>query len=92
MAAPVGGYVFNLDAGGNPQPQGFDTSTNFAGDMSVTVTGVPAGTSAATVAALITSSPLSIPMPLKNKDQRRHKQRVGRALAAASQLVQGRKR
>ena len=65
MAAPVGGMVFNLDAGGNPQAQGFDTSTNFGGDFSLTVTNVPAGTSAATIAALITSSPVSLPLPWK---------------------------
>ncbi len=67
MAAPTGGMIFNLDANGVPQPQGFDTVTNFAGDMSVTVTAVPGGTPAATVAALIISSPLAIPLNFKNK-------------------------
>ncbi len=67
MAAPVGGMVFNLDQAGNPQPQGFDTLTNFGGDFSLTVTGVPGGTTQATVAALILSSPCAIPLPYKSK-------------------------
>ncbi len=67
MTAPVGGYVFNLDAAGVPQPQGFDTTINFGGDMSVTVTGVPLNTPSANVAALIISSPLAIPLGFKNK-------------------------
>lgn len=67
MVAPVGGMVFNLDAAGIPQAQGFDTAVNFGGDMSVTVTGVPPGTTAATVAALIISSPLAIPLGFKAK-------------------------
>ncbi len=65
MAAPVGGMVFNLDAGGNPQAEGFDTGTNFGGDFSLTITGVPSGVTQATVAALILSSPVSLPLPWK---------------------------
>ena len=84
MVAPVGGMVFNLDASGNPQAQGFDTLTNFGGDFSLTVTGVPGGTTQATVAALITSSPVAIPMPWKSKRWQIAYSSLGSACTAAA--------
>jgi hypothetical protein len=79
MATPAG-MVFTIDARGNPIPQYFpDTgavpSTGLSaegnaeammpGDWQLVVTGVPAGTAPSTIAALILSSPVALPLPWK---------------------------
>jgi hypothetical protein len=75
MAAPTG-MVFNIDASGNPQTTFFNDTgaaaqgnaeTAYPGDMQLVVTGVPAGTSPATIAASILSSPIAIPLGWKTK-------------------------
>lgn len=79
MAAPVG-MVFNIDSRGNPIAQVFADSgvvsstgasnesnaeSPFSGDWQLVVTAVPAGTDATTIAALILSSPVALPLPWK---------------------------
>jgi hypothetical protein len=75
MAAPTG-MVFNIDANGIPQTTFFPDSpstaqgvseTSYPGDMLLVVTGVPSGTSPATIAASILSSPVAIPLGWKTK-------------------------
>jgi hypothetical protein len=68
--------VFNIDANGNPQTTFFPDSpataqgnaeASYPGEMLLVVTGVPAGTSPATIAASILSSPVAIPLGWKTK-------------------------
>ena len=75
MAAPTG-MVFNIDANGNPQTTFFNDTgavaqgnaeSSYPGDMLLVVTGVPAGTSPATIAASILSAPVAIPLGWKTK-------------------------
>ena len=64
------GMVFQLDSHGVPQAQnwpdgGAVSETPFPAEWILTVTGVPAGTPQATVAAMITSAPVALPLPWK---------------------------
>ena len=79
MTAAPSGMCFNIDpsiVNGVPTPLYFaDTGSTegnaesaFPSDWILIVTGVPAGTSPATIAALIVSSPVAIPLPfIKSK-------------------------
>ena len=72
MTAGPTGMPFVLDSNGVPQAQawpdgGANSEIPFASDFVVVVTGVGAGISQATVAALIVSSPLAIPLPFGSK-------------------------
>jgi hypothetical protein len=63
--------VFTISPTGAPIAQSFpdgggNAELPYAGDWQLVVTGVPAGTSAATIAGLITSSPVAIPLPFKS--------------------------
>ena len=77
----VTGMIFTIDYTGKPIAQYFPDSganpttgvsaesnaqTMNAGDWQLAVTGVPAGTAPATIAALILSSPVAIPLPFKS--------------------------
>ena len=69
------GMVFNIDSTGKPIPSNWvDTIQNaevpFPGDWQLTVTGVPVGTSPATVAASILSSPVALPLPFTKSGYR----------------------
>ena len=68
----VTGMVFQLDpATGKPVPTNWQdggaiSETPFPGDWQLVVTGVPGGTSAATVASMIVGAPLALPLPWKS--------------------------
>ena len=71
MAATTG-MVFTIDSNGNPVAQtfpdlGINAEAPFTGDWQLVVTGVPQGTSQATVAASILSSPVALPLPWKSR-------------------------
>ena len=64
------GMIFSLDGNGVPQPQnwpdgGAISEVPYPCEWTLTVTGCPANTPQATVAALIISSPVALPMPWK---------------------------
>lgn len=98
MATPVG-MVFTIDPRGNAIPQYFpDSGSNpstgasaesnaealFPGDWQLVVTGVPFGTSPATVAALILSSPVALPLPFKGYHWQVAYGSLGSAITATS--------
>ena len=71
VSGPVGMQFSINPATGQPNPQNWQdggavSETPFPGDWQLTVTGVPGGTSYATIAALITSSPVALPLPWKS--------------------------
>ena len=72
MPSLVSGMVFQINPStGSPIVENFpdyggNAETAFTGDWQLIVTGVPSGISALTVAALITSSPVAMPLPWKS--------------------------
>ena len=79
MPTASAGMVFTIDpniSNGSPIAQNFpdvpgggesNAETIFPGEWTLIVTGVPAATLPATIAALITSSPVTIPLPFKSR-------------------------
>ena len=66
------GMVFTINENGIPILSSWpdviqNAETPFPGDWQLTVTGVPAATSPATVAASILSSPVALPLPWKTR-------------------------
>ena len=69
------GMVFTIDSTGKPIPTNWvdvvqNAETPFPGDWQIVVTGVPSGTSPATVAASILSSPVALPLPFSKGSYR----------------------
>jgi hypothetical protein len=67
--------VFTIDPTGKPVPSNWvdiiqNAETPYPGDWQLTVTGVPVGTSPATVAASILSSPVALPLPFSRGSYR----------------------
>lgn len=70
--AATAGMAFRIDENGNPIALSFPDGggvgeTPYPGEWQLVVTGVAAGTSAATIAALILSSPVAFPVPWKDR-------------------------
>ncbi len=71
MTAAPTGMPFSISPLGVPIPQnwtdyGGPSETAFTGDWQLIVTGVPAGVTYATVATMILSAPVAIPLPFKS--------------------------